>query len=171
MSKQKNNEVIRKNELGYLQTGDYFIPDLKLPQENRSIGKYGRMHRDYLQEHNLIRVNDLVLEGTLWTYLADLDEQAQNRLQLIISQMQEEESVNDELKETMATLIEQSVAQQFGEDTDYIEVTKSEFTDTAMELELAMDVTAMTEANGGTSEDLTIASFVTEMEKSGMSCN
>ena len=80
-------------------------------------------------------------------------------------------SLNDELKETMATLIEQSVAQQFGEDTDYIEVTKSEFTDTAMELELAMDVTAMTEANGTASEDLTIASFVTEMEKSGMSCN
>ena len=80
-------------------------------------------------------------------------------------------SLNDELKETMATLIEQSVAQQFGEDTDYIEVTKSEFTDTAMELELAMDVTAMTEANGAASEDLTIASFVTEMEKSGMSCN
>ena len=99
MSKQKNNEVIRKNELGYLQTGDYFIPDLKLPQENRSIGKYGRMHRDYLQEHNPIRFDDLVLEGKLWTYLADLNEQAQNRLQLIIRQMQEEESVNDELKE------------------------------------------------------------------------
>ena len=99
MSKQKNNEVIRKNELGYLQTGDYFIPDLKLPQENRSIGKYGRMHRDYLQEHNPIRFDDLVLEGKLWTYLADLNEQAQDRLQLIIRQMQEEESVNDELKE------------------------------------------------------------------------
>ena len=99
MSKQKNNEVIRKNELGYLQTGDYFIPDLKLPQENRSIGKYGRMHRDYLQEHNPIRFDDLVLEGKLCTYLADLNEQAQNRLQLIIRQMQEEESVNNELKE------------------------------------------------------------------------
>ena len=99
MSKQKNNEVIRKNELGYLQTGDYFIPDLKLPQENRSIGKYGRMHRDYLQEHNPIRFDDLVLEGKLWTYLADLNEQAQNRLQLIIRQMQEAESLNDELKE------------------------------------------------------------------------
>ena len=99
MSKQKNNEVIRKNELGYLQTGDYFIPDLKLPQENRSIGKYGRMHRDYLQQHNPIRFDDLVLEGKLWTYLADLNEQAQNRLQLIIKQMQEAESVNDELKE------------------------------------------------------------------------
>ena len=99
MSKQKNNEVIRKNELGYLQTGDYFIPNLKLPQENRSIGKYGRMHRDYLQEHNPIRFDDLVLEGKVWTYLADLNEQAQNRLQLIIMQMQEAECVNDELKE------------------------------------------------------------------------
>ena len=99
MSEQKNYEVIRENGLGYLQTGDYFIPDLKLPQENRSIGKYGRMHRDYLQEHNPIRFDDLVLEGKLWTYLADLNEQAQNRLQLIIRQIQEAESVNDELKE------------------------------------------------------------------------
>ena len=99
MSKQKNNEVIRENELGFLQVGDYFIPNLKLPQENRSIGKYGRMHRDYLQEHNPIRFDDLVLEGKLWTYLADLNEQAQNRLQLIIMQMQEAECVNDELKE------------------------------------------------------------------------
>lgn len=99
MSKQKNYEVIGENELRYLQTGDYFIPDLKLPQENRSIGKYGRMHRDYLQEHNPIRFDDLVLAGKLWTYLADLNEQAQNRLQLIIRQMQEAESVNDELKE------------------------------------------------------------------------
>ena len=99
MSKQKNNEVIREKGLKYLQSGYYFIPDLKLPQENRSIGKYGRMHRNYLQEHNPIRFNDLVLEGKLWTYLADLNEQAQNRLQQIIRQMQEDESVNDELKE------------------------------------------------------------------------
>ena len=99
MSKQKNNEVIRKNELGYLKVGDFFIPDLKLPKENRSIGKYGRIHRDYLQEHNPIKFNDLVLDGRLWTYLADLNEQAQNRMQLIIRWMQEAESVNDELKE------------------------------------------------------------------------
>lgn len=99
MSKQKKYEVIRENELGYLPAGDYYIPNLKLPEENRSIGKYGRMHRDYLQERNPIRFNDLLLEGKLWTYLADLNEQVQNRLQLIIRQMQEEESVNDELKE------------------------------------------------------------------------
>ena len=99
MNKQKNYEVIRENKLGYLKVGDYFIPDLKLPQENRSIGKYGRMHRDYLQENNPIRFDDLALEGKLWTYLADLNEQAQNRLQLIIRQMQEAESVDNELKE------------------------------------------------------------------------
>ena len=99
MSKQKNYEVIRENKLGYLKVGDYFVPNLKLPQENRSIGKYGRMHRDYLQEHNPIRFDDLVLEGKLWTYLANLNEQAQDRLQLIIRQMREAESVNDELKE------------------------------------------------------------------------
>lgn len=99
MSEQKNYEINRENELGFLQVEDYFIPDLKLPHENHSIGKYGRMHRDYLQEHNPIRFNDLVLDGKLWTYLADLNEQAQNRLQLIIRQMQEAEYVNDELKE------------------------------------------------------------------------
>ena len=99
MSVQKNYEVIKENELGYLQAGDYFIWNLKFPQENRSIGKYGRMHRDYLKEHNPIRFNDLMLEGKLWTYLTDLNEQAQNKLQLILKQMQNAGSVNNELKE------------------------------------------------------------------------
>ena len=87
------------NGIEYVLAGDYYIPDLKLPDEERTIGKYGRMHRDYLKEHHPMRFNHLVLEGQLWTYLADLNEQAQSRLQLIIRQMQEAESVTDELKE------------------------------------------------------------------------
>ena len=87
------------NDMNYVLAGDYYIPDLKLPNEERTIGKYGRMHRDYLKEHKPMRFNDLVLEDQLWTYLADLNEQAQSRLQLIIRQMQEAESVTDELKE------------------------------------------------------------------------
>ena len=87
------------NDMNYVLAGDYYIPDLKLPNEERTIGKYGRMHRDYLKEHKPMRFNDLVLEGQLWTYLAGLNEQAQSRLQLIIRQMQEAESVTDELKE------------------------------------------------------------------------
>lgn len=87
------------NRMEYVLVGDYYIPALKLPNEERPIGKYGRMHREYLKEHNPMMFNDLVLEGQLWTYLADLNEQAQNRLQLIIRQIQETESVTDELKE------------------------------------------------------------------------
>ena len=87
------------NSINYVLAGDYYIPDLKLPNEERSIGKYGRMHREYLKEHNSIMFNDLLLEGQLWTYLADLNEQAQTRLQRIIRQMQEAESATEELKE------------------------------------------------------------------------
>lgn len=86
------------NGMEYMLAGDYYIPDLKLPNEERSIEKYGRMHRDYLKEHHPMWFNHLVLEGKLWTYLADLNEQAQCRLQLIICQMQDVESVNEELK-------------------------------------------------------------------------
>ena len=90
---------MNKNGIKYVLAGEYYIPDLKLPAEERPIGKYGRMHRDYLMEHNPMKFDDLVLEGQLWTYLAELNEQAQSRLQLIISQMQEVESVTEELKE------------------------------------------------------------------------
>ena len=86
------------NDMNYVLAGDYYIPDLKLPNEERTIGKYGRMHRDYLEENHPMWFNHLILEGQLWTYLADLNEQAQNRLQLIIRQMQEAESVTEELK-------------------------------------------------------------------------
>lgn len=77
---------------------DYYIPDLKLPHEERPIGKYGRMHREYLKEHNPMMFNDLVLDGQIWTYLADLNEQAQERLSLIVEQMKAAEGVTEELK-------------------------------------------------------------------------
>ena len=89
---------MKNNSIEYVLAGDYYIPDLKLPNEERTIGKFGRMHREYLKEHKPMMFNDLVLEGQLWTYLADLDEQVQSRLQMIIRQMQEAESVTEELK-------------------------------------------------------------------------
>ena len=87
-------------ELNYIRCGDYYIPDIRLPEENRPIGRWGRMHREYLKEHRPIRFNDLVLSGQLWTYLADLNEQAQERLFLIIEQMKVSEGVTEELKTT-----------------------------------------------------------------------
>ena len=85
-------------ELNYIRCGDYYIPDIRLPEENRPIGRWGRMHRDYLKKNRPIRFNDLVLSGELWTYLADLNEQAQERLSLIVEQMKASEGVTEELK-------------------------------------------------------------------------
>ena len=85
-------------ELNYIRCGDYYIPDICVPKETRSIGRWGRMHRDYIKEHRPILFNDLVLSGQLWTYLADLNEQAQERLSLIVEQMKASEGVTEELK-------------------------------------------------------------------------
>ena len=71
---------ITENGIDYILVGDYYIPDLKLPEEHRPIGKYGRMHREYLREVHPARLNTLILTGELWTYLADLNEQAQERI-------------------------------------------------------------------------------------------
>ena len=92
----ENKKSINHKE--YVLVGDYYIPDLKLPNEERPIGKYGRMYREYLKEHNPMMFNDLVLEGQLWAYLADLNEQAQERLSLIVEQMKAAEGVTEELK-------------------------------------------------------------------------
>ena len=85
-------------KINYIRSGDYFIPDLKLPEEKRPIGKWGRMHREYLKEHHPIQYTNLVLSCRLWTYLADLNEQAQERLDRIIQQMKEAEGGTEALK-------------------------------------------------------------------------
>ena len=82
----------------YIRSGDYYIPDLKLPEEIRPISKWGRMHRDYLKEHHPIRFNNLVLSGDLWTYLADLNEQAQQRMETLIAQLKAAEDTTEALK-------------------------------------------------------------------------
>lgn len=86
------------NGLDYVLVGDYYIPDLKLSEESRPIGRWGRMHRAFLKEHRPGRYNELLLSGTLWTYLADLNDQAADRLACIISQMQAAEGITEELK-------------------------------------------------------------------------
>ena len=82
----------------YIRMGDYDIPDLTLPEEPRPMGKWGRMRREYLKEHKPIQYNCLLLSGELRTYLADLNEQAQDRLERMIDQMKMAEGVTEELK-------------------------------------------------------------------------
>ena len=82
-------------ELNYIRCGDYYIPNIRIPKETRPIGRWGRMHRDYIKEHTPIRFNELCLSGKLWTYLADLNEQAQSR----IEQMKAAEGVTESMKQ------------------------------------------------------------------------
>ena len=88
-------------QITYIKTGDYYIPDWKLPEEARSIGHWGRMHRDYLKEHRPVVFNQLVLSGNLWTYLADINEQAQHQMEWIakmnLIQIQAEEIILNQL--------------------------------------------------------------------------
>ena len=90
--------LVADNGIEYRLVGDCYLPNLMLLEESRSIGFWGRLHRDYLKEHHPIRYDDLTLSGQLWTYLADLNEQAQCRLDWIIRQMQEAEDVTEDLK-------------------------------------------------------------------------
>ena len=86
--------------INYIRSGDYFIPDLKLPEEIQPIGKWGRMHQEYLKEHHPIQYTNLVLSCKLWSYLADLNEQAQERLDRIMQQMKKADGVTERLKAT-----------------------------------------------------------------------
>ena len=85
-------------DIQYIRVGDYYIPDLTLSEETRPIGKWGRMHREYLREYKSIQYNCLLLSGKLGTYLADLNEQAQDRLERMIDQMKAAEGITEALK-------------------------------------------------------------------------
>ena len=95
---EKLPKYTHENGIDYVHVGDYYIPMLTLPEENRPIGRWGRMHQQYLKENRPGYYSSLLLTGKLWTYLADLDEQAQERLDRIAEQMQAAEGVTEELK-------------------------------------------------------------------------
>ena len=95
---EKLPKRIHENGIEYILVGDYYIPALKLTEETRPIGKYGSLHREYLKECHPARYSSLILTGELWTYLAELNEQAYNRLDTIMEQMKAAEGVTEELK-------------------------------------------------------------------------
>ncbi len=86
------------NGIDYVLVGDYYIPVIELPKDDRPIGKWGRMHRLYLEEANPLLLNHLILTGKLHSYLADINEQAQGRYRLIVRQMTETEGVTEDMK-------------------------------------------------------------------------
>ena len=83
----------------YTKSGDYYIPDITLPEgSNRKIGKYGRMRHRYLKEHRPIIYSTMILDGTLWDHLAEVDIACNKRLDVLISGMQEKQGITEALK-------------------------------------------------------------------------
>lgn len=84
----------------YVRQGDYFIPCLTLPaeKENKPIGVWGQRHKCYLQEHKRAIYTNLLTSGKLNSYLADIDEQAEELFFRLVKELAEKENVMEELK-------------------------------------------------------------------------
>ena len=87
-----------RNGLDYVLTDSYYLPALRLPEDRRPIGRWGRLHKEYLKSCRPLLYNELLLSGRLQTILADLDEQAAERCRLIVRQMAQTEGITEELK-------------------------------------------------------------------------
>ena len=87
------------NGLWYELQGDYYIPCLSLPaEEEKPIGLWGQRHLRYIKEHSKALYSSLLLSGKLNSYLADIDRQAQEQMEIIIQQMARSQGVTEGLK-------------------------------------------------------------------------
>ena len=88
------------NGLWYELQGDYYIPCLVLPteKEERHIGIWGHRHLRYIREHKKVFYTDLLISGKLQSYLADVEEQAQELFDRLMKQRAEREGITETLK-------------------------------------------------------------------------
>lgn len=84
--------------IAYIPCGDYYIPAITVSEEPRPVGYFGQMHKRYLEENHPIQFQRFVLHGELGTHLADVEEQARERLDRLTEQMAVAEGVTEELK-------------------------------------------------------------------------
>ena len=88
-----------KNGLWYELQGDYYIPCLILPAEKEQpIGLWGQRHLRYLKEYHRNTYTTLLTSGRLNTYLANIDKQAQERMERLTEQMKRAQGVTEQLK-------------------------------------------------------------------------
>ena len=87
------------NELTYTRSGDYWIPNLSLSQqETQPLGKYGRMRKKYLQENRPVLWNSLILSEKLYPHLREIDETANRRLERMMPELMQSVGVTEALK-------------------------------------------------------------------------
>ena len=87
-------------EITYTKNGDYLIPNIGLPEQTETtpLGKYGRMRRTYLKEHRPILWERMILKGTLWNHLREIDREAYDRLDRMIPELAKNAGATEALK-------------------------------------------------------------------------
>ena len=87
------------SQLSYIKNGDYLIPNLSLSQqEKQPLGKYGRMRKQYLQEHRPVLWNTMILSEKLYPLLREGDQTANRRMEQRMEELKKSAGVTEELK-------------------------------------------------------------------------
>ena len=89
---------ITENGTHYTLNGDYYLPDISIPDGDKSIGKWGRMRLRFLKENKPILYNQMILNGTLQSHLVETNETANRRLEKMIPEMAAAEGIDENLK-------------------------------------------------------------------------
>ena len=84
----------------YRTVGDYKIPNITLlPEDSKPIGKWGIAHRDYLKHNKSVQFNIMLMTGTLFSHLVEIDSQAEEMFSRMVEQMATAEGITEQLKE------------------------------------------------------------------------
>ena len=96
----KQHYIDEKTGISYTLQGDYYLPDFVLPteKETKSIGVWGQRHLRYIKQHRRVFYANLLTSYKLNSYLADIDEQAEEMFSRLVKQMAECEGVTEQLK-------------------------------------------------------------------------
>lgn len=92
--------LFEQNSGTYRMVGDYKIPNITLPAEaSKPLGVWGLKRKDYLMQHKRVQFNIMLMIGTLWTHLVEVDEQAADMFSRLVEQMKLNEGITEQLKE------------------------------------------------------------------------
>ena len=94
-----NKSSFELNGGTYRTVGDYSIPNITLPAEaSKPLGMWGLKYKDYLMKHKRVQFNIMLMNGTLWTHLLEVDEQASDMFSRLVEQMKVNEGITEQLK-------------------------------------------------------------------------
>ena len=96
----KERFVYEKTGIEYRLVGDYYIPNIIMPKIRRigNIGKYGILKLNYMKKYKIPEYTEMLLNNELKSYLLDIEDECKDKLELLIKQMVEKESITEELK-------------------------------------------------------------------------